>query len=255
MKKEVLKLTDVWVEFDGVTVLQDQNLTLFADDFLGIIGPNGGGKTTLLKVILGLIEPSKGEIKVLDQSPINARKKVGYVPQLSFFERDFPINVMDVVLMGRLSVRPLFRKFTQEDQNAALMALEKVEMVDLRHRQIGKLSGGERQRVFIARALVSNPKLLLLDEPTASVDPKMKTGIYDLLDALKKDMTIILVTHDMGAVSSHVDKIACLNCHLYYHDDKNISKEMIEAVYQCPVDLIAHGVPHRVLKAHKEKSL
>ena len=254
MKKEVVKLTDVWVEFDGVTVLQHQNLTLFEDDFLGIIGPNGGGKTTLLRVVLGLVEPSRGKVEVFGQSPVEARKNIGYVPQISFFDRDFPINVMDAVLMGRLSVRSLFQRFTREDKDAALLALEKVEIADLRHRQIGKLSGGERQRVFIARALVSNPKLLLLDEPTASVDPKMKTGIYDLLDKLKEDMTIILVTHDMGVISSHVDKIACLNCNLYYHDDKNISKEMLEAVYQCPVDLIAHGVPHRVLDEHKEKS-
>jgi zinc transport system ATP-binding protein len=254
MKKEVVKLTDIWVEFDGVTVLQHQNLTLFDGDFLGIIGPNGGGKTTLLKVILGLIEPSRGEVKVFAQPPVEARKNIGYVPQLSFFDRDFPINVMDVVLMGRLSVRSLFQKFTREDKEAALTALEKVEMADLRYRQIGKLSGGERQRVFIARALVSNPKLLLLDGPTASVDPKMKTGIYELLDNLKKDMAIILVTHDIGVISSHVDKIACLNCQLYCHNDKNVSQEMLEAVYHCPVDLIAHGVPHRVLDEHQEES-
>ncbi len=253
MKKEIVKLTDVWVEFNGATILQEQNLTLFDDDFLGIIGPNGGGKTTLLKVLLGLVTPSCGEVKVFGQPPGAARKDIGYVPQLSFFDRDFPINVMDVVLMGRLSMRSLFKTFTGEDKAAALMALEKVEMADLRHRQIGKLSGGERQRVFIARALVRNPKLLLLDEPTASVDPKMKTGIYDLLDELKTKMAIILVTHDMGVISSHVGKIACLNCHLYYHDDKNISREMLEAVYHCPVDLIAHGVPHRVLDEHKRK--
>lgn len=254
MKKEVVKLNDVWVKFDDVTVLQEQNLTIYSDDFLGIIGPNGGGKTTLLKVILGLIEPSQGEVKVFGQPPARVRRSIGYVPQLSFFDRSFPINVMDVVLMGRLSVRSAFHKYSREDKDAALRALEKVEMEDLRYRQIGKLSGGERQRVFIARALVSNPKLLLLDEPTASVDSKMKIGVYDLLDKLKKDMAIILVTHDMGVISSHVDKIACLNCHLYYHNEKLISKEMLEAAYKCPVDLIAHGVPHRTLKDHKEKS-
>ncbi|MBU0569162.1 ABC transporter ATP-binding protein, partial [Patescibacteria group bacterium] len=165
MKNEAVRLTDVWVEFDGATILEKQNLILFENDFLGIIGPNGGGKTTLLKVILGLIEPSRGEVKVFGQPPVMARKNIGYVPQLSFFDKDFPISVMEVVLMGRLAVRSLFQRFTHEDRNAALMALERVEMTDLRHRQIGKLSGGERQRVFIARALVSNPKLLLLDEP------------------------------------------------------------------------------------------
>jgi zinc transport system ATP-binding protein len=123
-------------------------------------------------------------------------------------------------------------------------------MHDMKNRKMGELSGGERQRVFIARALASEPELLLLDEPTASIDPKMKTGIYHLLKELKKNMAIILVTHDIGVISSHVDKVACLNCQLFYHDSKEIPRETLETVYQCPVDLIAHGIPHRVLKEH-----
>jgi len=253
MQEEIVKLEDIWVDFDGNAVLKSQNLTVFKDDFLGIIGPNGGGKTTLLRVILGLVQPSRGVAKVFGKEPAVGRKNIGYVPQISFFDREFPVDVMDVVLMGRLSQRTCFKRFTKEDKDAALKALERVEMAGLKNRQIGKLSGGERQRVFIARALVGNPKLLLLDEPTASVDPRMKMGIYDLLGELKKDMAIILVTHDMGVISSHVDKIACLNCHLYYHDNKEISKKMIADAYKCPVDIIAHGVPHRVLDEHKEE--
>ena len=247
---DIIKITDVWVQFDGHVVLREQNLTVYRDDFLGIIGPNGGGKTTLLKVILGLVEPSRGTVEVFGAAPALSRKKIGYVPLISFFDKDFPISVLDTVLMGRLSARGPFRRFNRDDTAAALEALEKVEIRGLKNRQIGKLSGGERQRVFIARALASHPRLLLLDEPTASVDPQMKTGIYDLLGALKREMTIILVTHDMGVISSHVNKIACLNERLFYHEDRNISREMLESAYQCPVDLIAHGVAHRVFDEH-----
>lgn len=251
MRREIIFFKNIWVELDGHIVLRENNLRVYKDDFLGIIGPNGGGKTTLLKVILGLIEPSQGTVQVFGAAPVLSRKKIGYVPQVSFFDKDFPINVLDTVLMGRLSVKGFLKGFGQEDKNAAMKALEKVEMADLKDRQIGKLSGGERQRVFIARALVSAPELLLLDEPTASVDPQMKTGIYDLLKELKKEMAIILVTHDMGVVSSHVNKIACLNEQLFYHEDKNISREMLESAYHCPVDLIAHGVAHRVFDEHQ----
>ena len=165
-------------------------------------------------------------------------------------ERDFPISVRDTVLMGRLCHKALFRGHNKKDYEAADRAIEVVEMSDMKNRKTGDLSGGERQRVMIARALASEPKLLLLDEPTASIDPKLKTDIYDLLNGLKNRMAIILVTHDIGVISSHVDKVACLNCQLFYHDSKEIPKETLEAVYQCPVDLIAHGTPHRVLKEH-----
>jgi zinc transport system ATP-binding protein len=250
MTQPVIKISDVWVRFDGHVVLREQNLVVHRNDFLGIIGPNGGGKTTLLKVILGLVEPCQGRVEVLGQSPSLSRQKIGYVPQISFFDRDFPISVFETVLTGRLSVRGLFRRFNASDKDATLKALDTVDIKNLKDRQIGKLSGGERQRVFIARALVSQPEVLLLDEPTASVDPQMKTGIYDLLGELKKKMTIILVTHDMGVISTHVNKIACLNERLFYHDDKHITRDMLEQAYHCPVDLIAHGVAHRVLDDH-----
>lgn len=250
MKKEIVSLTNVSVEYSGITVLHGHNLSVYSDDFIGIIGPNGGGKTTLLKLILGLVRPAEGEIKVFGKSPEKARHKTGYVPQMIEFDRDFPISVRDTVLLGRLSGKGFFKFYSSEDYRAADRALEVVEMSDMKDRKIGVLSGGERQRVLIARALASEPELLLLDEPTASIDPKMKTGIYDLLNSLKKSMAIILVTHDIGVISSHVDKVACLNCQLFYHDSKEIPRETIEAVYQCPVDIIAHGIPHRVLKEH-----
>lgn len=251
MKKEIIRIDGVCVEMDGNAVLKNNHLVVNHDDFIGLIGPNGGGKTTLLKVILGLIEPQKGTVKVFGRKPSHVRKKIGYVPQVSYFDRDFPINVMDVVLMGRLSVRPIFHRYNAEDKKAVERVLDKLEIAHLKRRQMGQLSGGERQRVYLARAIVGNPKLLLLDEPTASVDQKMKTSIYDLLAVLNKEMAVLLVTHDMGVVSSHVDKIACLNCELFYHDDKKMSAQTMAAAYQCPVDLIAHGVPHRVLDNHQ----
>ena len=249
--KELVKLEDVWVHYDGVPVLEGVSLSIEQGDFLAIIGPNGGGKTTLLKVILGLVTPSHGKVLVLGKPPQRSRHNVGYVPQHSVFDPDFPISVWDVVLMGRYGRAGLFQRYNQEDKKTAESALQTVGMLDYRDRQIGKLSGGEQQRVFIARALVTEPRFLLLDEPTASVDSAMQTEFYELLEKLKKQMAIVLVSHDISAVSIYVDKIACLNRQLFYHGSKEIEPEVLESVYKCPVQMIAHGtVPHRVLKEH-----
>jgi zinc transport system ATP-binding protein len=248
---EIVRLEDVWLQFDGVPVLEGIDLSVYAHDFLGVIGPNGGGKTTLLKVILGLLEPSRGKVTVFGHAPERGRKYVGYVPQFSLFDREFPISVWDVVLMGRVGHMKRFRRYTEEDTRRADEALETVEMLDFRDCQIGKLSGGQQQRVFIARALVTEPKLLLLDEPMASVDSPMQTELYELFEKLRQRMAIVLVSHDISAVSIYVDKIACLNRKLYYHGTKELPMEDLEAAYRCPVDLIAHGFPHRVLREHE----
>ena len=250
MKTEVIVLEDVWVHYGGINVLEGVNLTVSQHDFLGIIGPNGGGKSTLLKVILGLVKPSRGTIRVLGDTPQNSRKYIGYVPQYSLFDPNFPMSVWDVVLMGRLGQVRLFKKFSKNDKKMALDALAMTDMLEYKDRQIGNLSGGQRQRVFIARALVANPKLLLLDEPAAGIDTIMQKEFYELLEKLKSEMTIIMVSHDISAVSVYVEKIACLNHKLFYHDSKEITAEDLEETYQCPVELIAHGVPHRVLKHH-----
>jgi len=247
---EAVRLEDVWVRYGDITVLEEVNLTVKEHDFLGIIGPNGGGKTTLLRVILGLVKPSRGRVWVLGGSPEKGRRFIGYVPQYTEFDRDFPITVLDVVLMGRLGRVGLFKGYRDEDRRIALEALEKMEMLDFKDRRLGSLSIGQMQRVFIARALATEPRLLLLDEPTASIDKPMQTNIYELLQRLKDEVTIILVSHDIGVISTYVDKIACLNRKLFYHDSKEITVEMLEETYQCPVEMIAHGVPHRVLKEH-----
>jgi len=250
MNKKVIEFKNVSVEYNGITALDEISFSVNENDFLAVIGPNGGGKTTLLKVMLRLISPSKGRVTLFENKYPNQKHLVGYVPQFTFFDQDFPITVLDAVLLGRLSQKKLFQFYSLKDRTVAEEAIQITEIEHLKNRKIGTLSGGERQRVFIARALASQPKLLLLDEPTSSVDQKMRTSLYDLLAKLKNTMTIVLVTHDVGIISSHIDKIACLNQRLYYHDSKEISHEALEATYHCPVDLIAHGLPHRVLKSH-----
>lgn len=250
MAEKIVKLEDVWVDYHGSTVLEGVTLFIHKDDFLGIIGPNGGGKTTLIKAILGLVRPCRGTVSVFGKSPEDGRKFIGYVAQHSVFDLNFPISVWDVVLMGRAGKAGLFKRYNKDDKESALLALEEVEMVDHKDKQIGTLSGGQSQRVFIARALAGEPKLLLLDEPTASIDTPMQTEFYELLEKLKSKMAIVLVSHDIGAVSVYVDKIACLNQKLYYHDSKEIKPEDLEATYHCPVDLIAHGTPHRIFREH-----
>lgn len=236
----------VWAGYGKHDILKDVSFSIQEGEFLGIIGPNGGGKTTLLKVILGIIKPYKGKVRIFGLAPNKARHLVGYVPQHIHFDRQFPVSVWDVVLMGRLGKLGTKPFYTKKDKASALKALKEVEMEDFRDRQFSQLSGGQQQRVLIARALTTEPKLILLDEPTASVDKKMESNIYQLLRDLNKEMTIILVTHDIGVLSSYVKKVGCLNRYFIYHQTKEITQEMLEATYQCPVDLIAHGIPHRV---------
>ncbi|TQD23921.1 metal ABC transporter ATP-binding protein [Methanolobus vulcani] len=248
--ENVIDLKDIWVSYDGVRVLESVNLVVKDKDFLAIIGPNGGGKSTLLKVILGLIKPDKGSVSLLGGMPAKTRRYVGYVPQYHSSNLDFPVTVWDVVLMGRLNTKRPLQRYNDDDRNAATEALKTVGMLDLKDRQIGELSGGQKQRVFIARSLVNKPKLLLLDEPSTGIDSRMQKEFYELLNKLKSEIAIVMVTHDLSAVSVYVDKIGCLNRKFHYHDDKEISSHDLEVSYQCPVELIAHGVPHRVLKEH-----
>lgn len=249
--QDIVRLEDVWASYNGAPALEGINLRVAEHDFLGIIGPNGGGKSTLLKVILGLVKPDRGTVTVLGHSPDKIRSRIGYVTQHSNYDHNFPVSVLEVVMMGRYGKAGLFKPYGRTDRETAEKALGRVGMLEHARAQIGQLSGGQQQRAFIARALVAEPQLLLLDEPTASVDSAMQTDFYELLELLKSEMTIIMVSHDIGAVSVLVDKIACLNVQLYYHGSHEISPEILEATYKCPVQLIAHGeVPHRVLREH-----
>ncbi|MFA6808418.1 MAG: ABC transporter ATP-binding protein [Eubacteriales bacterium] len=209
--EKVLELKNIWVKFNNNIVLENVNLEVNKADFLGIVGPNGGGKTTLLKVILGFIKPAKGEVRFLGEKREKNLKYFGYVPQYNNFDRQFPISVWEVLVTGRLGQLGMFKQFTHRDKNIVLDALMKVGMLEAKDKSIGKLSGGQIQRVLIARALVMEPKILILDEPTANIDADMENKIYELLLELNSEIPIILVSHDKKVISSYVNRVVHLD--------------------------------------------
>lgn len=240
-REPVLKVCSLHVSLNNQIILED--ICLIIDKLgkiIGIIGPNGGGKTTFLKCLLGLIHPKKGIISIFGLPNIKARKYIGYIPQYTKFDFDFPINVFDTVLMGRINKDKLFHRYTKEDKVATLNALKMVNMVEFSSKQLGQLSGGQRQRVFIARAIVKNPKLLLMDEPTTGLDSLMQEELYDLLKKLKAKMSIIIVSHDFDTLVSNVDEIVCLNKKIHFHDPLEVTKEELISSYSCSVDLFTH---------------
>lgn len=243
----VVSLEGVSFAYDRTPALHEVDFELRAGDFVGIIGPNAGGKTTLLRLILGLLKPDEGSIRVFGLSPLEARGRVGYVPQYARFDRSFPIKVRSAVAMGALGRGGPKGAAAVE---AVERALARMDLVDVAERQIGALSGGQLQRTLIARALVAAPSLLLLDEPTASLDTRIGRSVYELLEELAEEITVVLVSHDIGVISRHVQTIACLNVDMHYHNSRELTPEMVEAAYGCPVDLVAHGHPHRVLGEH-----
>lgn len=249
---KAIQITDLSVHYGQNTAISGVCLEVEDKEYLGVIGPNGSGKSTLLKAILGLVPPDSGSISIYGAPPRKSGGIMGYVPQFSSVDRRFPITVFEVALSGFL--RPgltAFHRYTGEDREKAMDILNTVGIAPLAARRVSDLSGGEFQRMLIARALASNPKILLLDEPTASVDAESRSHIYELLADLNAGMTIVLVTHDLLAVSSHINKLACLNGKLVYHGEPELKSDTVNQLYGCPVDLIAHGVPHRVLREHE----
>ena len=231
-------------------VLDHVDLEIQRRDFLAIIGPNGGGKTTLLKVMLGLLRPWSGEVVWRLPSGGDPKGRVGYVPQFSTFDKDFPLRVQDMVLMGRLGRRSLLRPYGREDRAAADRVLERLALRSVARSHVSEVSGGQLQRALIARALVADPEILFLDEPTASIDAESRETLRDLLEDLNRSIPIVVVTHDVTSLASMVRRIACINRKLFYHGGPELSLEVMEEVYGCPVELVTHGVPHRVLHHH-----
>ncbi|MGC9323323.1 MAG: metal ABC transporter ATP-binding protein [Desulfomonilia bacterium] len=236
----VIEFTQVSFSYNGAPVLENVDLTVHEKEFLSLVGPNGGGKTTILKLVLGLIKPTYGTVKVFGNSPVKARVRIGYMPQHASLDPMFPVNVLDVVLMGRLGHGMNMGFYRGKDKKAAQDALRKVEMLDARDKPFSELSGGQAQRVLIARALATSPDLLILDEPTANVDIAVETELYEILKEINKDMTIVLVTHDLGFVSRYVTNVACVNRRVLEHPTCDISGEMIHEIYGSHVHMVRH---------------
>ncbi|HOG16427.1 MAG TPA: ABC transporter ATP-binding protein [Syntrophales bacterium] len=253
MAESIIEVRNLWFSFNGETVLRDVNLSVPEGDFLVVIGPNGGGKTTLLKVMTGLLRPDRGTVSVFGEPPHKVAHHIGYVPQNVHVNSTFPIAVLDVVLMGRLRPGRGWPRHSRQDRMAAQAALEQMQVWEYRDRRIGELSGGQLQRVFIARALVGKPRILFLDEAMASIDAHSRGEFYETLNELNRTVTIVAVSHDMMILSSQVKSVACINRDLHHHNSGNITQEMLDDAYHCPVDLVAHGVPHRVLKLHEDQ--
>lgn len=253
MRKLAVHLENVSVYYGQTPAVSNVCLEIAEGEYLGIIGPNGGGKSTLLKAILGLVPVTSGMIEIFGHNLKDSKKHIGYVPQFAQIERNFPISLIDVVITGRPNpgIHP-FSHHSKNDMQIVETLLEKVGLSELANRQVSELSGGEFQKMLIARALAVQPQLLILDEPTASVDAVSRSQIFNLLAELSKTITIILVTHDLMAVSSQVHRLACMNTELVYHGEPELSNDIVNHLYGCPVDLIAHGVPHRVLQEHQE---
>lgn len=244
--KTLLELRHITAGYEGVPILKDVNLSILEQDFIGIIGPNGGGKTTLLKVILGLLKPYSGEVCYR----VPKQNLFGYLPQNSRFDSRFPICVREVVLSGLLSEKGLIRRYSRNDRKKADALLEKYGMGLYSKAPIGELSGGQMQRVFLCRAIISSPRILILDEPTTYVDSNFEKEFYSILQELNKTLCIIMVSHDLGTICSHVKTIACVNRGLHYHHSNLITSEQLQS-YNCPIELISHGrIPHRVLTDH-----
>lgn len=256
MQKSVpaIEIKDLDVYYDDKLVLEDVNMTLEDGAFLGIIGPNGGGKTTLIKTILGLKNPRKGHIRLFGKPIDHTKKIIGYVPQSFEIDKRFPITVFETVRLSYLPSRHhVFFRFSKDVHAKTTGILKRLNLLDLKDNLLSELSGGQFQKVLIARALATDPRILLLDEPTAHVDQRSREDIYKLLKDLKDELTIILVTHDSLAISSYVSTLACLDRTLIYHGDPELDQKTIEKLYRCPIDLLAHGkIPHRVLKEHEE---
>ena len=245
----IVAINNVTVKYDNSVALQNASLNIFSDDFIGIIGPNGGGKTTLIKAILGIIDYS-GEITLAPSLYRHSERLIGYLPQQSNFDRAFPIPIIEVVMSGLQSERGFFNRYTRQDRLKAMQLLDITGIADIADKTIGEISGGQMQRALLCRAIIAEPKLLILDEPTNFVDNSFENELYTLLRKFNEQMAIVMVSHDVGTITSTVKSIACVNKTVHRHDSNIITQEQLEN-YNCPIQIVSHGhVPHTVLAHH-----
>lgn len=248
--EEIIKIEHLSVHYEGREALRDVNISFYEGDFVGIIGPNGGGKSTLVKSILGLV-PYEGEVTFCGK--VSGRHNIGYMPQQNLFDKSFPISVAELVLSG-LQAGKRLRRYTAEDKTKAQSILELVGVKHLSNKQIGELSGGELQRALLGRAIISAPALLILDEPANFVDNQFEGELYALLERLSERMAIIVVSHDVGTITSLVRSVVCVNRTVHRHPTAELTPELLEN-YHCPIQVISHGaVPHTVLAHHAENA-
>lgn len=243
----LVELIEVSAGYADEIILKDISLTVNPEDFIGVIGPNGGGKTTLVKIILGLLKPVKGQVRWNIEPRL---PHIGYLPQATRNDKQFPVTVTEVVLSGLMSVKKFAGRYSKHDKEKAMKILGQMGIGGLATKNVGDLSGGQLQRVLLGRAIISEPQLLILDEPNTYVDNQFEHDLYELLRELNRRMAIIMVSHDVGTITSYVKTIACVNRNLHYHQSNVITQSQLEA-YNCPIQLITHGqVPHTVLGNH-----
>jgi zinc transport system ATP-binding protein len=238
-KEPALYIKNLSFAYNRHPVLENVNLNLTQGSFISVIGPNGGGKTTLLKLILGLLSPTHGEIRVFGESPKKVRKQIGYVAQYSTFDTRFPVTAFEVVLMGRID-RNVVGGYSLQDKNKVSNSFETVGLTGLENIPFTELSGGQRQRVLIARALVTEPRMLLLDEPTSNIDVSIERKFAALLEDLRRDMTILLVTHDVGFASNLVEQVVCVNRTVVQHPTSSLTPDVINEIYGNRMKIIQH---------------
>ncbi len=248
----LIDIRHLTVGYDENIILSDVSLTIHNKDFIGVIGPNGGGKTTLLKAILGLLTPIKGEVFFHDCMTEGNHHRIGYLPQINNIDRKFPISVAEVVKSGLMSRKRIIKHYEKKDLEFAGQLMEQAGIYEIRNKAIGELSGGQIQRTLLCRALVNQPKLLVLDEPNTYVDNRFEKELYEKLRKLNEEIAILLVSHDLGTISTYVKSIACVNHSLHYHPGNKITPELMEA-YECPIQIITHGkIAHTVLTQHEQ---
>ena len=249
----IIQINGLCAGYDGKTVLNQVDLTVYEKDFLGIIGPNGGGKTTLIKCILGLHHPLQGHIRFYKKDQEVSEITMGYLPQYNSIDKKFPISVYEVVLSGLSKQKSLFRRYSKEQHGQVRQMIVRMGLEGLEERSIGSLSGGQLQRALLGRALVSNPEVVILDEPNTYIDKRFEAKLYSLLEEINQERAIILVSHDIGTVLKNVKTIACVNETVHYHPHTEVPTEWLEEHFGCPIEMLGHGTfPHRVLKCHHD---